>query len=116
MRAAVLVLALSGCSFVFSKPPPPASPQPATWPDCSTGYAPQIIDGLIAVFAVSGAVYLSQSTNRTDRTAGVAIESGIALGFGISALATIGRPAGCKRAKAAFDKDPNLHYGVPQTP
>lgn len=70
------------------------------FPVCVKHYGHQWLDGAIAMLATTGAIYFATK----DETLGVLTESGIALGFGISALATIGRPVGCKRAQDAFTK------------
>jgi hypothetical protein len=106
MRAVALIVALSGCSWVLTKKPPPASPPPAFYPECMESYVPQAIDGAIAVLATVGAIYFSQSGDSTDKSVGVLIEGGIAVGFGLSALTTIKRPAGCRDARNAWRAKP----------
>jgi hypothetical protein len=99
LRAAVLILALSGCSFVVTSAPPPVSPPPTSYPNCTESLLPEIVDGAIAIFATAGAIYFFETR---DEMAGVLVESGIAIGFGASALTTIARPWRCGAARAAF--------------
>lgn len=105
LRAAVLIVALSGCSFVFTSAPPPVSPPPTTYPNCTESLLPEIIDGAVAILATTGAIYFETK----DEMAGVLVESGIAIGFGASALTTIARPWRCGAARASFWANANMH-------
>jgi len=89
MRAGVLVLAVAtGCSFVFtSKPPPP----------CTTSSVGPIADTAIAVVAALGIVYFATSDD-DNATLGVVVESGLALGFGASAVTGYRRVSRCRDA------------------
>lgn len=90
LRAAVLAFATSGCSFAFTRnPPPPCTPSPV---------AP-IADTAVAVVAAIGAVYFATGGD-DDAKIGVAVEGGLALGFAASAYTGFRRVQRCRDAKA----------------
>lgn len=102
IRTLVLLLVLSGCGVTLTRKAPPAEPPPATWPRCTEHYFWQIVDGAVAVMGASGAIYFAQSSD-DYKALGIMVEGGIALGFGISALASLARPAECRAARAAYE-------------
>jgi uncharacterized protein (DUF362 family) len=87
MRAVVLVLALSGCSFVFTSNPPPP---------CNSSTAPAIVDTAAAVVAAIAAVYFVTD----DEAVATVAASATAVTYGTSAVVGFRRVARCRDAKA----------------
>ncbi len=80
-RLAVLSLALSqaGCSWIFTQGPPPADRESPVYYDCSTSYAPPVLDtiwgGLNALGAISA---LASSDEKTSQNRGAVVGVGLA--------------------------------------
>jgi predicted MFS family arabinose efflux permease len=91
LRAVLLILAVSGCSFAFTANPPPP---------CNTSAVAPIADTATAVVSAIGAVYLAtgDGDNATATAAAVGV---IALGSAASAYIGYRRVSRCRDAKAA---------------
>jgi hypothetical protein len=83
MRAAVLAFVTTGCSFAFTSNPPPP---------CSASSVAPIADTAVATLAAIGAIYFLAE----DETIGVAVESGLVLGFGAGAVTGFRRVGRCR--------------------
>jgi hypothetical protein len=97
-----LSLLLGGCSFVLVKKPP-VEQEPMTWPRCTEHYFWQIVDGTMAVLALTAAVSFADSNDELAEV-GTVVEGGIAAGFGLSALLGLPKTSQCREARAAYEK------------
>jgi hypothetical protein len=83
MRAAVLALTVTGCSFAFTSNPPPP---------CNRSSIAPIADTAVATLAAIGTVYFAA----TDEPIGAAIEGGMTLAFAASAYTGFRRVGRCR--------------------
>ncbi len=112
--AALAALAVTGCSLL-SDTAPPRRPW-KTEPPCSDYYVPPVIDSLVGVTLLSGAVYTFQEA-RHDEEGGVGVLAALVL-FSFGALAGGASVRGwlgvarCRAAQDAYAKE----LGAPPPP
>ncbi|MBA3819295.1 MAG: hypothetical protein H0X17_10415 [Deltaproteobacteria bacterium] len=91
----VILGASTGCSFAFVSGPPSPLPAPPARASCTIAPLVPIVDTAIAVLTAIGAVYFITE----DNLLGAGIQTGLALGFGGSAVTGWRRVGRCERAR-----------------
>lgn len=118
--ALATALAVAGCSFVLVRDAPPPQPPlpsgiPPAPPSCTDHYTVPIIDAAIATLALAGLIYFATSDDDMKEV-GMAVEGGLAIGFGYSALRGRAKVKRCRAARAAgqgFDVRDGLQPAPP---